>query len=109
MEEGTGGNGGGDGGDVRPRNEVETSGPPINDQSTGRVSACSSAKGLSSGGGEGGRAQEVGGDADRRMSVTEWHTPVSGEAEGLRVCRLGSRGAVEGIVLHRRGFRGRPQ
>lgn len=50
--------------------------------------------------------QGVGDGGDRRTPIPKGRTPVGVETRGLRVSRLDSRGAVEGLVITGGGFGG---
>lgn len=69
---------------VRPRSEVEASGPQINDQPIEGASASISVRDSSVGGGNGSHAIEVGDEADRCTEEVE-RTPVTMGPEGSQI------------------------
>lgn len=95
------------------RDEVESTGPRIDDQTTEGTSASIGAGVPSGDGGTGGHAQEVGDGGNRRMPVEEGctlseagHMPIHLGAVGPRIQCLDSRSAMECIMITDGGLGG---
>lgn len=94
---------GGGNGENRPRVEVKTQVPQIDDRTLGKTTVSIGVEGLSIDGGGEGRSVEVGADGDRRTPVEEGHTPMGSKVRGSRLRHLDSRSAV---VIIGRGLSG---